>query len=59
MARRGDLVVYLFACWPELQSQLSQWGRIVATIGCIWAVLEHPMLCLGLYVAYRYIKGQQ
>ena len=56
--RRGDLVVYLFLCWPELLSQAKQWGSTFGMIGFLWLFLTNPMLCLFMFGAYRFLSSR-
>ena len=41
-ARKGDLIVYLFCSWPELQAQAAQWLRMLATVGAVYLFFVNP-----------------
>ena len=54
--RKGDLVVYLWLCWPEMYSQMKQWGRTLGMIAAFWLFLTNPMLCMILFGMYNFLK---
>mmetsp|Transcript_36751 Transcript_36751/g.88221 ORF Transcript_36751/g.88221 Transcript_36751/m.88221 type:complete len:152 (-) Transcript_36751:250-705(-) len=58
VARKGDLVVYLFACWPELLEQAKGWMGTVATVGAVWLFFINPTAALVLFMGYRFLMNQ-
>ena len=43
VARRGELLVYLFVCWPELLEQAKGWLGTAATVGALWFFFLSPL----------------
>jgi len=58
VARKGDLVVYLFACWPELLEQAKGWMGTVATVCAVWLFFVNPTAALLLFMGYRFLTSQ-
>ena len=56
VARRGDLVVYLFVCWPELLEQAKGWLGTAATVGAVWFFFSNPVAAAVLFMGYSYLK---
>ena len=56
MARRGDLVVYLFVCWPELLEQAKGWLGTAATVGAVWFFFSNPVAAAVLFMGYSYLR---
>jgi len=56
VARRGDLVVYLFVCWPELLEQAKGWLGTAATVGAVWFFFSNPVAAAVLFMGYSYLR---
>ena len=56
IARKGELVVYLFACWPELQSQGKSWAQTLGMMVAVWAFFTNPTACMMVFALYRFLK---
>ena len=55
-ARKGDLVVYLFACWPELQTKGADWARTAALCLALWVFFVNPTLLMMVFFIYRLVR---
>ena len=56
-ARKGDLIVYLFCRWPELQAQAAQWLRMLATVGAVYLFFVNPTAVLMIFALYRFVAS--
>ena len=56
VARRGELLVYLFVCWPELLEQAKGWLGTAATVGALWFFFLSPLYLPSISAISPYLS---